>query len=517
MTPMMAGVAVATTLALALVDRDDQWRGNRNNFGNGTGPPGPPDDGGGGPPDGFGGPFGGGPPAGNGGPPNGGPPNDPDIPVYPTMDGYHNRVDALAGSDWYRYILPRYDLSVPVNRDGTHLPWHGWHPTRGLSLNFPASTGLRFVSKVEFLQQFTHGPAFVLHDVSPDFRKGFPKFTCVDTKAPTSLEIIQYAVVVGEHCHRYGIYCPPVHTVNNVRSVGWWFADLPPRTQEDSRQMDGLLAARLQASDTGLHKCNVFSTVLHQRSGYMAFTELLRLGQHPRLHLASVNPRMPRMRTGTIRSYLDDWRNYLYLMALSGEVFCDVYVARAFHCGLHRGHASIASSLQQRVNAAPPNVPIPGELQLDQLVHTIRSIGTQHNLPRGFIDTPPQDSKVPAIRQLMDAQDKQASDSNYALDSEDFVRAMMRSPRRRPDGTPGPCYFCRHPTELHKRADCPLIKELLQDDKYKAMAVGLQTLIQRDQVVREVAADIEPDRLAALHAAMSPDDSASTSSEADFQ
>ena len=475
-------------------DPDDGWDGNRNDFdGGSTGG----DDGG--------------PPAGNGGPPN-----DPEIPVFVATDGAGRSGPALHGIDWWRH-LNCYDQPVPVGKKGQHLPWTGWHPEWGPTLNFPASTGLTLVQKDKFIRKFERSPLFDMSTLHSDFTKRFPKFTCSD-KTPKSLAVLQYAVLVAKHCHTYGVYCPPVHTVHNLDPCGWWFADLPEAVQDVAQHhMSDLLAGRLSDPSTNLRKYPVFSTVVDEPDGYSAFTELLRVGEHPRLHLLSSVPSIPIMRTGSIRSYHSDWSNYLYCLALSGEVLSDVYVARAFYAGLHNGFATVQSFLKSIVDSVHRNMEAPNSLQLHRILHTIARCGPELALPRGFVDVNVQDPNAPrAIRKLIDAQDDHAAAGGYSMDSEDVVRALMRQ-QRRSDGKQL-CYFCRHPTDLHKRAECPLVKKLLQDPNYKELSVGLEAFLQRDQAVRALVSDMEPSALAALSSAanaVAPDDSSADS--VDFQ
>ena len=128
-----------------------------------------------------------------------------------------------------------------------------------------------------------------------------------------------------------------------------------------------------------------------------------------------------------------------------------------------------------------------------------------------------QDPNAPrAIRKLIDAQDDHAAAGGYSMDSDNIVRALMRQ-QRRSDGKPL-CYFCCHPTDIHKHAECPLVKKLLDDPNYKELSVGLEAFLKQDHAVRALVADLEPSALAALSSAanaVAPDDSSADS--VDFQ
>jgi hypothetical protein len=407
--------------------------------------------------------------------------------MHTAVDGNGRPLTVLDGTDWHRFILPRYDLSVPTTADGNHLPWTGWHPNAGPTVNFAAHTGLSLAQKEPFLNQYTYGDPFRLKDLPSSFTKEFPKFTCAANE-PKPLEILKYGESVARHCYDYKVYCPPIHTVHNMDPYGWWFSDLPlPAQRLANAHMSGLILSRLQAPAVGLRKYVVFHDALSKACGYAAFVEILRTGRHPRLHLMSHLPPMPRQRTGSVRSYLHDWSNYLFTLALAGEVLSDFYVAMAIASGLHRSFAPIQARLHTAVDSAALNLPVPKDLAVDMIAHTLTRWGRILQLPN-LLEMSPSDRTPPApVRQLVGAQDAYAREHDYDPDSTEAQIYALIQRRRGPSGPPGLCFFCRHPTNIHKRAECPLVKAILADSKYQELAAGLRTLMDRDNAVRMLA------------------------------
>jgi len=253
---------------------------------------------------------------------------------------------------------------------------------------------------------------------------------------------------------------------------------VPPHVQQARARLSLFLLRLLQSPNAGLTKYAVFRTALSRPCGYQAFVELLRLGQHPRLLQSLRVPSLPKQRGNTLRVFLQDWSHYLFCLVLAGETLCDRCVSIALVAGMHRECAAIQTQIQSVLKTLPFNCPLPPEYSIDQLHHTLELVGGH-----SVLDRVPGDRSQPAVRQLLTAQEEHAILNNYDIDdAEDLVVRALHDRRRSPQG--GLCYFCRHPTDIHKRADCPLIKKILQDPNYAELVAGLQASQQRAEMVR---------------------------------
>jgi hypothetical protein len=301
------------------------------------------------------------------------------------------------------------------------------------------------------------------------FQESFPSLGSDDVK-----KFLHWHNALVDFCARYGIYCPPAHTLRPGQHLGIWFNDLPKHVQLDAQKhfanvLTGCLRSKLSPSVRQDHPM-IANIIQHgSTNGYKILYLLTEeAGNHPLLERYPSVPLEPTQTANTtIEQYTTAWTQYLQHMLLDGTVYCDRYFMQQYQRNLYPAvKQMIGPHLRQEISDIPIDIPLPPEFapdRLNQLLHSIGKFIGNHGLvtktPRELY----QQTTQQPVRSLYQSQHAEHGDNDIDLPA--IVAALSNTDART-------CYLCA--AEDHQMIECPTYQRLR--DNPRAVTAILRSL-----------------------------------------
>jgi hypothetical protein len=111
--------------------------------------------------------------------------------------------------------------------------WYASHPDHGIVCNFPVPLDVRDMDQEQFLTAFQHCMVFSSVKDQKHLLQTFPHYDPL----LMSLAVINGKVV--RHFMQFGLFMPPLHTLQDELDVGVWFDLLLAPAQREAEHMVG--------------------------------------------------------------------------------------------------------------------------------------------------------------------------------------------------------------------------------------------------------------------------------------
>jgi hypothetical protein len=263
-----------------------------------------------------------------------------------------------------------------------------------------------------------------------------------------------------DHCSRYGVYCPPAHTLRPRQPHGIWFNDLPTNVQLDVQKhfakiLTGCLQSKMSQSVRQDHPM-IANIVQHgSTNGYQILYSLAEeAGKHPLLvRYPSVPSEPTQTYDMTLEHYVNEWTQYLQYMLLDGTVYCDRYFLQQFQRNLYPAiKQRLGPHLRQEISDIALDLPLSPEFAPDRLVPLLNNI-SQYVGHAGLATKTPRDLfQKQVVRSLhLHHQHMSATRDDNEIDLPAIVAALNNA------DTPT-CFLCT--ATDHKMAQRPTYQRL---------------------------------------------------------
>jgi hypothetical protein len=297
------------------------------------------------------------------------------------------------------------------------------------------------------------------------FQDSFPSLGSDDVK-----KFLHWHNGLVDFCARYGIYCPPAHTLRPGQHLGIWFNDLPKYVQLDAQKhfanvLTGCLRSKLSPSVRQDHPM-IANIIQHgSTNGYKILYLLTEeAGNHPLLERYPSVPLEPTQTANmTIEQYTTAWTQYLQHMLLDGTVYCDRYFMQQYQRNLYPAvKQMIGPHLRQEISDIPIDMPLPSEFAPDRLTQLLNSIGKFIG-NYGLVTKTPRElyQNTQSVRSLYHNAENGDNDVNLPA----IVAALSNTDART-------CYLCA--AEDHRMIACPTYQRLR--DNPRAVTAILRSL-----------------------------------------
>jgi hypothetical protein len=395
---------------------------------------------------------------------------------YPTLAIYSNV------SSWTRarFNPDNADLVIDPNT-GLFLPWRAERSSTGRMVDcFPVQLNDVFMIRDVYLSTFRGGPSCVGYiQYNPKTIKHFQDaFPCLGSN--DIVKFLHWHNDLVDFCSRYGIYCPPAHTLRPGQPLGIWFNDLPNNVQLDvqkhfAKVLTGCLRSKMSVTVRQDHPM-IANIVQHgSTNGYQILYLLAEeAGKHPLLvRYPSVPPEPKQTYDTTLEHYVNEWIQYLQYMLLDGTVYCDRYFLQQFQRNLYPAiKQRIGPHLRQEISDIALDLPLPPEFAPDRLVPLLNNIAQYAGFTGLAVKTPRELFQKQAVRSLHHHHDTTTTTRiDYDIDLPAIVAALNNADAMT-------CFLCT--ATDHKMAQCPTYQRLSNNPR--AVTAILRSLKpQRDR------------------------------------
>jgi len=193
----------------------------------------------------------------------------------------------LDGSTWESYLFKPHEEEDINPNTGSIYPWTGHLPDHGaIIVNYPVKLNVQDMSWRQYISDLLHG-RYNPSDTKclERFHKGFP------TAKGSKLSLMDYLIDVVQHGKDWGLFIPPLHTLEVNNPLGFYVDHVPGTHRARIPVIQSELAKALHDPKTGLIDHEVYGTVVWQgRDGYIMFSQLAALAGHPRLSTITRKP-----------------------------------------------------------------------------------------------------------------------------------------------------------------------------------------------------------------------------------
>jgi len=372
----------------------------------------------------------------------------------------------LDGSTWESYLFKPHEEKDINPNTGSIYPWTGHSPDHGgIIVNYPVKMNVQDLSWRRYISDLLHG-RYTPGDTKclERFHKGFP------TAKGSKLSLMDYLIDVVQHGKDWGLFIPPLHTLEVNKPLGFYVDHVPATHQARIPVIRSELAKALRDPKTGLIDHEVYGTVVRQgRDGYVMFSQLAALAGHPRLSTITRKPGLQRQKDDcSIADYAREFSSFLQRSVLSGQYYSDRYALVLFFSSVNRNYDQYFKvPIMHRVSML--RGPLPDTYAPSHLASTLLMIAQNELGQRTLASATPRElfrrqQPEHPIRQLGSRPDDEV------LEQYD-VEAVASS---------GKCHLCEDPG--HYLRDCPLaagVRDIDPQERARLTDIGKKKMAHR--------------------------------------
>ena len=405
-------------------------------------------------------------------------PSDPH-PYFDPLSASSISPDSLPySSNW---ISRKIDIPQPLASNPRLLstgPWRSFHDDHGAIVVYPLPVHHApydpqlYMAK---LNQTLYKP-----EALKTFYQQIPSLPAAHSD-PLST-ILPWMMLVSSVCVTYGVYAPPLYTLNRTFPLGLLYPNphvtdptlkMAPHVKAniDNNAFDPILIrliTNILYKDTRFKNIHLY--VPPSSSGYVMWLNLAIYAGHPALRAHPFDPHPPLQSNHMkLHAYIHAWQDYLYKIRLINIHYSDRGFFYSFHRNLHpQFHKNIGMHLMASLEILPWSRPLPPSWSVDNLSTKLQALATQYGIRNCFYTTPKdlyQSSTSANVRQVIE---NPLPTPSLPPDPSDPVLHQLTTPRPPPS-----CHFCGKP-------DCTATK--------CPIAAKIENIIQKDSRAKKTIA-----------------------------